>query len=446
MMRKKLRLIVSVALALCLMMSMSAAAYADFSASYTTNQNVSKTEVFRTQSNITKATLSYGELPTGFSLSKDDHSIYLSGSTTKTGDFECGIWIETDGGLEVSIIKLKITNGTDEFVPESTSKPSTSIDPVDDGKPPKITKHPTGETVEPGGSAKFIARADNATEFVWRIVSKDTTNTITAKEAPSYFSGLKVSGTDSETLVLSNIPSSMNGWSVECKFKNANGTSFTNGAVITVKSSQPVVTTPKPTAKNPVINTQPVDEKRDLGNPCTLSVKAISPDSGTLYYQWYKSTNGSTTGMTAIKDANDPSYTPPETEGTTYYCVAISNAKNGGESPAIYSNMVSVTYTNPTVPMQSETPSGGSSGQPSGGSSNQPSGGSSNQSSGGIEGHQSPGTTAAPTAAPADSSSSRDNGNSLRTSLIFFGATGVLALAALIGILVYLLKSNRDDR
>ena len=60
MMRKKLRLIVSVALALCLMMSMSAAAYADFSASYTTNQNVSKTEVFRTQSNITKATLSYG--------------------------------------------------------------------------------------------------------------------------------------------------------------------------------------------------------------------------------------------------------------------------------------------------------------------------------------------------------------------------------------------------
>ena len=438
MMRKKLRLIVSVALALCLMMSMSAAAYADFSASYTTNQNVSKTEVFRTQSNITKATLSYGELPSGFSLSKDDHSIYLSGSTTKTGDFECGIWIETDGGLEVSIIKLKITSGTDEFVPESTSKPSTGIDPVDDGKPPKITKHPTGETVEPGGNAMFIARADNATEFVWRIVSKDTTNTITAKEAPSYFSGLKVSGTDSDTLVLSNIPSSMNGWSVECKFKNANGTSFTNGAVITVKSSQPVVTTPKPTAKNPVINTQPVDEKRDLGDPCTLSVKAISPDSGTLYYQWYKSANGSTTGMTAIKDANDPSYTPPETEGTMYYCVAISNAKNGSESPAIYSNMVSVTYTNPTVPMQSAAPSGGSSGQPTGGSSG--------QSSGGVEGQQSPGTTATPTATPAESSSSRDNGNSLRTSLIFFGATGVLALAALIGILVYLLKSNRDDR
>ena len=69
----------------------------------------------------------------------------------------------------------------------------------------------------------FIARAENAASFVWRIVSPDTTNTYPAKDAPDYFKGLKVSGTDSDRLVLENIPASMNGWKAECKFIAADG-------------------------------------------------------------------------------------------------------------------------------------------------------------------------------------------------------------------------------
>lgn len=419
-MKKKLKLIISAMLMICLVISLSAAAYADFNSSYKTNQNVEKTVVYNTEANITDATLSYGELPKGYSLSKDSHNIYLSGTTTQTGSYECGLWVNTESGLEVAIVHLNITQGSDEYLsldntitPNTSPKPSATPKP---NEPPVITKHPTGETVEPGGEAKFIARADFADEFVWRIVSKDTTNTITAKEAPSYFSGLQVSGTDTDTLVLSNIPTSMNGWSVECRFKNANGSSFTTGAVISVYDSS-VMTTPKPTAKEPVINTQPRDEKKDLGDTCTLSVSAISPDNGTLYYQWYKSTDGKKENMQPINDANDPTYAPEEIDGTVYYCVGISNAKDGKESKAIFSNMVAVTYSDNSIPMQTPQPT----------------------------------PNAAQTPAPQASSrpatnTSSNEGGSLRTSLIFFAITGVLALIALGGIVFYLIRSSKADK
>lgn len=273
----------------------------------------------------------------------------------------------------------------------------------------------------------FIARADNAKSFVWRLVSKDTTNTVPATDGPSYFSGLNVSGTDTDTLVLSNIPQSLDGWCVECKFVNDNGTSFTNGAVITVKSKTPqVVTTPAPTptvnnVKAPVINTQPRGVNQTVGSGATLTVKAISTDGGTLSYQWYSSATADAGDLTEIPGETGSSFTPPQTEGTVYYCVAITNSKDGKTSDALYSNKAAVTYSQPTVP-------------------NQPTS-SATPTANGYGDAASPTPAVSATPRPSDSG----GGMNMTTSLIFFGVTGVLALAALIVIIIFLKKNSKEE-
>lgn len=252
-----------------------------------------------------------------------------------------------------------------------------------------ITKNPTGETVDAGGSATFIARADNAASRVWRIVSKDTTQTINAKDASGYFRGLSVSGTDSDTLVLSNIPSSMDGWSVECKFIGADGKTFvcTTGAVVRVRgasgstgsgsnsgsssgtttspspsgyvpgaSASPSATTPPNTGDKsvdaPSISTQPVGAVLSEGETTTLSVTAApaTDDSNvTIKYQWYRNDKNSNANGTAIGGAQSESYKPDTISGTKYYYVGVWSTDGTHTSKVIYSSPVAVTYTAPAT-------------------------------------------------------------------------------------------------
>lgn len=411
-------------MAVCLLLAIGVSASADFSGSYKAGQQIEIVQVFTSQNEITAAEREGDSWPSGVDFNRTGNSIVLSGKTEQTGTFTCRLAVTTTAGVEYVNVTLNITAGDsqgqriDEFLsdpyggtPAATATPAPSATPAPEA-PPKITKHPTGETVEVGGSAKFIARADNAKQIIWRIVSKDTTNTVPAKDASGYFSGLKVSGLDTDTLILSNIPSSMNGWSVECRFVNDYGSSFTKGAVITIENA--AAATPKPETaevKAPVINTQPRGVNQEIGAGCTLSVEANAPDGGTLSYQWYSSPSADSSDMTAIPGANAKNFTPPQTEGTLYYCVGISNAKNGKESAAVYSNKAAVTYSQPTVPLQTPAPS---------------------------DSPDSPAASAAPTATPKPSTNRDGN---FTTSLIFFGATGVLALAALVVIIIYLKKN-----
>lgn len=249
----------------------------------------------------------------------------------------------------------------------------------------KITKNPTGETVDAGGSALFVARADNASSFVWRIVSKDTTQTINAKDAAGYFRGLSVSGTDSDTLVLSNIPASMDGWSVECKFIGSDGKTFvcTNGAVIRVNGASSSTgsgsgnttspspsgyvpgasASPKPSASSapntgdnsvdaPSISNQPVGAVLSEGETTTLSVTATpaAADSNvTIKYQWYRNDTNSNANGTAIGGAQSESYKPDTISGTKYYYVGVWSTDGTHTSKVVYSSPVAVTYTAPAT-------------------------------------------------------------------------------------------------
>lgn len=216
------------------------------------------------------------------------------------------------------------------------------------GPKPNITKNPTGETVDEGGSATFIAHAENYTEIIWRIVSNDTTNTIQASDAPAYF-GCEVYGIGTETLVITKIPAEMDGWRVEAMFRGPGGVEYSWGALIRVNGVF---------VKAPTISAQPQGLSLASGETGTLSVSAATVE-GTLHFQWYSNTANSNQLGTAIDGATEASFTPAEQTGTTYYYVEVTSVLNGRSSDPVLSNAVAVTYAapvDPDAPAPTETP------------------------------------------------------------------------------------------
>ena len=433
--RKTLKLLLSLTLVLCVALALPGlSAGADYVNSFEAGKDIGSIQVFSSNLVIKSYEKYAGSLPAGLSLSWDDYGIYMAGTPTSAGNFSSSYNVVTENGTYSFIINISITGGT---APTATPAP---------GNPPHITKHPTGETVEPGGSAQFVARADDATKITWRLVSKDTTVTYTAADAPDYFPGLSVDGLGTERLTLENIPSALNEWCVEAKFENANGASYSNGARITVKAAANTNTNNNNnssssnnnntntntnnntntatggnndqttgtdlsndglTTKTPNINVAPQSTRLKKGETCTLTVQATSPNNGELSYQWY-STNVNNRGMaTPIDGATNASYTPTQTEGTMYYCVAVMNTREGVTSEPVYTDLAEVSFEPEATP----TPS----------------------------------PTATPTRTSSDNGS-YNRGNS--TQLIFFGIIGFLALAALVGVVVYLRidsKRGRDE-
>ena len=434
--RKTLKLLLSLTLVLCVALALPGlSAGADYVNSFEAGKDIGSIQVFSSNLVIKSYEKYAGSLPAGLSLSWDDYGIYMAGTPTSAGNFSSSYNVVTENGTYSFIINLSITGGT-----TPTEAPVT-------GEPPHITKHPTGETVEPGGSAQFVARADDATKITWRLVSKDTTVTYNAADGPDYFPGLSVDGLGTERLTLENIPSSLNEWCVEAKFENGNGASYSNGARITVKAANTNTNNNNSTnnnntnnnsnnstnnnannsnnngsdnqntgtdlgndgltTKTPNINMAPQSTRLKKGETCTLTVQATSPNNGELSYQWY-STNVNNRGMaTPIEGATEASYTPTITEGTMYYCVAVMNTREGVTSEPVYTDLVEVSFEPEATP------------------------------------------TPVPTATPTRTSSdngSYDRGNN--TQLIFFGIVGFLALAALVGVVVYLRidsKRSKDE-
>lgn len=122
---------------------------------------------------------------------------------------------------------------------------------------PAAEKDPAPEAVNEWESAVFIARAYNATAFTWRIVSPDGTTLYDAAAAPEYFPGLRVQGADTDTLTLLDIPSSLDGWQVECLFTDNSGEkALSERASLTVYPVGPTVA-PDPT---PTLDVTPTPE------------------------------------------------------------------------------------------------------------------------------------------------------------------------------------------
>ena len=99
---------------------------------------------------------------------------------------------------------------------------------------PIITKSPTGETVDIGGEAIFVAKYENALWAVWHFVSPDGSRDLTYEQAKEEFPDLWIVDGMYSIMTLRNIPAALNGWKVYCEYTNNNGSSNTEMAAITV--------------------------------------------------------------------------------------------------------------------------------------------------------------------------------------------------------------------
>ncbi len=149
---------------------------------------------------------------------------------------------------------------------------------------PVVTKSPTDETVEAGGSCWFVAKYENAIWAVWHFVSPDGQTDLAYDAITTRFPNVEVTKGFANITQVKNIPETMNGWKVYCRFSNNVGSTDTGRATITVKgktTTQTVTqqTTPAPTptagtaAGLPVVTKSPTDETVEAGGSCWFVAK-----------------------------------------------------------------------------------------------------------------------------------------------------------------------------
>lgn len=205
-----------------------------------------------------------------FYISGDGTRLVLYGAPLVPGDYYFDVLLTyDDGGYEYMDFWV-IVNPIEVVEPDPTPAPApTAIPDV------YITKHPYGETVSSGESAVFIARADHVYEIIWHVVTPEG-ETYDVEHAPYDLPGLKVTGQGTETVTLSNIPQSMNGWSLECMFVGLDGVSTvtTSRAKITVNAPPP---TPAPTAE-PESTAEPAstEEPRATREPKPTEIPSVA--------------------------------------------------------------------------------------------------------------------------------------------------------------------------
>ena len=134
--------------------------------------------------------------------------------------------------------------------PEPEPSPETEPSPTPTATPepvptlPKVTKSPTDETVDEGGSCWFIAKYENAQIAVWHFVSPDGQTDMTYEAAQTAFPTMEILNGMYSNLQLKNIPYSANGWKVYCRYSNPGaGYVDTGKATITVRQGQSQVVT-----------------------------------------------------------------------------------------------------------------------------------------------------------------------------------------------------------
>lgn len=422
--RKKILLTLVLALCIaCVLPGVSASAA--YVGTFTKDTDAIYIEFYQSSIPIQGVVLQSGGLPAGVEMYWEDTKAYITGVPQSAGAFTATFAVVTSEGMLPVELQLAVTDEA-----QATQAPVARTGEI------VITKHPTGERVEAGGMAKFVAKAENANRIVWRLVSPDASDTVRCSAAGDYFPGLEVSGLGTDTLVLNRIPRDLNGWYVEAQFWIDEAVHVeSSGAKITIVDAEgnPVgsgnTQAPNVTASpSPVLSTSDVSGGMDLpidegartaniviqpqnwelkpGESCTLSVKATSPNNGVLSYQWYSAATDNRNAALPISGASDASYTVNQADGTAYYWVAVWNSRDGSRSQAVYSDPAEVRIVTPATPT--------------------------------------PEPVVTPMPEPDPTPARQSIGPNI-PRLIPFLIVGVLALAALIGVVIYMRADARRE-
>lgn len=96
-----------------------------------------------------------------------------------------------------------------------------------------ITKNPTSEALSTGGRTWFIAHAENANAIEWIVIDPQG-RSYTLNDAMMLNPGLELESLDGDTLAVSNIPLSFNGWSVTAVFTSGSFIAASEAATVYV--------------------------------------------------------------------------------------------------------------------------------------------------------------------------------------------------------------------
>ena len=162
---------------------------------------------------------------------------------------------------------------------------------------PVITKDPTDEKVQVGGSCWFVANHRGANFARWHFVSPDGTdiaidtkdengNNVLAKQFPN----LNIHNGEYDSMKLSNIPAELNGYRFYCHFWNANGSVDSKSALLTVEgagnvtAANPDATAAAANAANgPKVTKDPTDETVKPGE----SAWFVAKHTGAILARWH---------------------------------------------------------------------------------------------------------------------------------------------------------------
>ena len=164
---------------------------------------------------------------------------------------------------------------TPEPTPTPTPPPAETPVPSSPPYAPVITKHPTDETVEEGGTCYFAAGYIDALTAEWHFVSPDLQTDLPYTEIGTQFPTLVVKNGEFSQMKLQNIPLSLNGWHVYCRYVNRNGVSYTKSATVYVTENPNGTsgTSTADAANLPVVTKSPTDETVTEGGECWFVAK-----------------------------------------------------------------------------------------------------------------------------------------------------------------------------
>lgn len=148
---------------------------------------------------------------------------------------------------------------------------------------PWVTKNPTDETVEEGGEASFVAKAEYTQFYTWQLISPDGV-IFDCDTVHLTFPDLKVTGSKTERITLSNIPLELNDYKIRCMF-TAGDAVVSNPAKLTVMASTTEPPTEEPTEapteataeSTEAAETQPTTEEPANNNGNVADVAATEP-------------------------------------------------------------------------------------------------------------------------------------------------------------------------
>ncbi len=127
---------------------------------------------------------------------------------------------------------MPVPETTPAPTPVPTQEPAPSA-PVGSGGNIRVTKNPTSESLSVGGKTWFIAHADNATSIVWQFIAPDGA-VHSVDETISLNPGLALEVLEGDTIAVSNVPLSFNGWGVQAVFSDGASSAATSPASVYV--------------------------------------------------------------------------------------------------------------------------------------------------------------------------------------------------------------------